>query len=290
MTTLDSLIDVGLFQRRLRVFALPAAVTAVIEMCDDPDIEFEDLAKRAERDPALTARLVQLSNSSLFARASQVCSVVEAVRFLGVNSVRMAAVSLCLAAVRAQERKKGLDLTNYWRHALASATCARELARDDDLVHPDEAFIAGLLMDIAYPMLLVLNLDGYIGKVVKPGDAHPDAVTELEYMGRSHAELTALALRYWGMPDRVSEGVVGHHLPELVVAPPVAARLCRLLSCAHGMAVCVNKGTIDLESDFELSRVWCTEAGRSRDELGPFLEHIERAIAEFAELFELPKG
>ena len=275
------------FERHLELFSLPAAVADVVRLTQDPEVEMEELAEACGRDAALAARLVQLSNASLFARANQVCSLREAVSFLGARTVQVAAISLCFKAIRQAEREQSVDRQAYWRHALSCSVAARILARSSRGCHPDEAFLAALLMDLSFPILLNLEFRDYVGVYARPGDAHPDEQAEIEGFEHHHAALTARILAGWGLPDHVVAAVDGHHVPEIVVSPPKATVLARVLYFAHELVRRLHGAGAPTEIVRPLTDFWCEVLERDRDELPTFLAGLEKAVIEMAAIFEI---
>lgn len=275
------------FERHLELFSLPAAVAEVVRLTQDPEVEMEELSEACGGDAALAARLVQLSNSSLFARANQVCSLREAVSFLGARTVQVAAISLCFKSIRQAERERSVDRQAYWRHALSCSVAARILARSVRGTHPDEAFLAALLMDLSFPILMNLEFRDYVDVYAHEGDAHPDEAAEIEGFEHHHAALTARILSGWGLPDHVVTAVEGHHVPEIVVSPPRAGVLARVLYFAHELVRRVHRDGPPTDVVRPLTEFWCEVLERDRDELPAFLSGLERAVIEMAAIFEI---
>ncbi len=278
--------DPRCFHRHIEIYALPPAAAEVIRLTQSSDVDADDVAAAVEKDPGLALRLVQMSNCSLFARLEQICSVGEAVRFLGFRAVRLAAVSLLLKALRDDDDGSPLH-DAYWRHALAVSVAARHLARAKRLWHPDEAFLAALLMDIAVPVILGMGVPEF-ERLLGPDRGHPDPLEEGDCLGVHHGDLAADCLEKWGIPDHVTAAIRGHHFPETVVTPAEARPYAVLLEMAHGLAACL-RGAEDGVGQMaaRLGRFWCGELGFLPEELGPFLEHLIEEVAAASVVFEL---
>ncbi|HGY93034.1 MAG TPA: HDOD domain-containing protein [Planctomycetes bacterium] len=278
--------DPRCFHRRIEVYALPPAAAEVIRLTQSSEVDADDVAAAVEKDPGLALRLVQMSNCSLFARLEQICSVGEAVRFLGFRAVRLAAVSLLLKALRDDDNGDPRQEA-YWRHALTVSVAARHLSRAKRVWHPDEAFLAALLMDIAVPVILKMDLPCY-ERMLGPDRGHPDPLEEGDCLGAHHGDLAADCLEKWGIPDHVVAAVRGHHFPETVVTPPEARPFAVLLEMAHGLADCLcrgEEGVSDMAA--RVGRFWCGELGFLPEELGPFLDHLTEEVAAASAVFEL---
>lgn len=138
--------------------ALPAMSRTVSDLLaemnkDDPNPK--RVAGLVSQDPALTTRVLRLSNSAFFRVSRQIGSAEEAVALLGMTHVR----SLVMAAALGSSFKNvpGVDMQQFWRYSLRVADISRSLAA---LLRQNEgnAFTAGLvhaigdlIMHIAMP-------------------------------------------------------------------------------------------------------------------------------------------
>ncbi len=109
--------------------ALPAMPRAVSELLAETNKEEPNPKRVAEligRDPALTTRVLRLSNSAFFRASRQIGNTDEAVAMLGMTHVR----SLVMAAALAASFKSvpGIDLRQFWRYSLRVAEIAKSLA------------------------------------------------------------------------------------------------------------------------------------------------------------------
>src|SRR4030095_3026411 len=77
---------------------LPAATLDVLALCRKESIEVRDLVRSISRDPALSARIMKIANSSFYARRGAVSTLEDAVVLMGIKSVMMAALSFSLAS------------------------------------------------------------------------------------------------------------------------------------------------------------------------------------------------
>jgi len=102
----------------------------------------DELVALLELDPLTVARALRASSSVVFRKANALPSVREIVRSLG--------TSLSKRLFRAN----GADVTDHpeleqlWRHAIATAFAAKELAARTGLLEPDVAYLVGLLHDL----------------------------------------------------------------------------------------------------------------------------------------------
>lgn len=159
-------------------------------------------------DVAMTAALLKITNSSYFAVNSRVTTVGQAIRLLGLETVR--ALALSHGVFRQYQGKPGLaeKLHLLNDHSLVLAELAQRLAKDDgaDETTQAEAYCAGLLSGIGTLVLLDANADDYEDALVKSVELGFEAAERMIF-GTSHAEIGAYLLGLWGFSEPVMEGV-----------------------------------------------------------------------------------
>ena len=127
------------------------------------------------------------------------------------------------------------ELQRCWRHSLATAVLAEELARVASL-RPDQAYTAGLLHDLGRLALLAACPGRYTNLLrwMETDGPKDDSSYLLEYE-RQHFEIdhceAGLALgRRWGLPDELCM-IAGHHHEAVDIEEFDVANVARL-SCA----------------------------------------------------------
>ena len=73
--------------------SVPETYTRLTRVMNDPDAGLNEVAEIIEGDAAISTKLIQLVNSSMFAVAQRVDSVRDAASYLGMNLVRMLVLS-----------------------------------------------------------------------------------------------------------------------------------------------------------------------------------------------------
>lgn len=67
--------------------AMSPTAKDVIELCGNEDTGLEEIAESIQTDPAITMKVIQIANSSAFARGEPVTSAIDAVRRLGIKQI-----------------------------------------------------------------------------------------------------------------------------------------------------------------------------------------------------------
>jgi HD-like signal output (HDOD) protein/ActR/RegA family two-component response regulator len=167
-------------------------------------------------DIAMTAKVLQLINSSFFGLRRQIADPREAVLYLGTDTVR--ALALTVAAFAQFDTRAGsrFSLETLSSHAMAVAVLAQKIGKSLKLEKPvvDEVFSAGLLHDVGRLVLASNCPQDYEAALDEAAQAGiPIRHAEQQIFGTTHAEVGAYLLWLWGLPVPVVEAVALHHLP-----------------------------------------------------------------------------
>ncbi|MCH7700202.1 MAG: HDOD domain-containing protein [Planctomycetes bacterium] len=217
--------------------SMPQVIVRFLEVIQDPSFEYTELVKVLSVDPGTVSDLLRLTNSALFGVRREVTNLRHALTLLGPRRTRSMVLGRYLVATLGDDVSHGLDLSYFWRRSLSSAVLATRFA---SVVAPrlrDEAFISGLLADIGIPILAeafptpYAELAGRYAPRTKPFDC----ADELKAVGVTHAEVSAMVLDDWGLPDLICNAVRRHHsAPE---PDDDAAILSRILGATDRLAV-----------------------------------------------------
>ncbi len=191
----------------------PTAVAArLIEIADEPDLSMTMVVAVLRTDPALSAKLLRLANSPLYARRRRIDTLQQAVTLLGLDSVMTAALSLTLLSDGEGMGTTSLVFRTHWTRSVHAAVAAQVLAQGCTGVPPADAFLAALVQDIG--VLVVARLEPETYSSLGRTSNHADFVrVEHHSLGLDHAEIGAELLESWNLPEHVVAAVRNsHHL------------------------------------------------------------------------------
>ncbi len=263
--------------------ALPPLVQTLCERVNRPECTPQEIEVLIQRDGALAGRLLKAVNSPLFGLPRQVTSIHRALTLLGPRSVRSLVLCLSLPPLPGRGFSEA-QVRDYWTAAAAGAVVARELAVKLRRPDPEDDLAAGLLRDLgsvvlqqAHPQVYPLVL------------AHPPEVLianqcwlEEQLLGTTHAEMSALVLRRWGLPDDVVEAVRHHHQPCHAADGVAAERACRLRLAGQLAQLQLTPDQADLGRD--IVKAAGEHFGMNEQELGDFLEPLAGRVHSLAGL------
>ena len=207
---------------------LPDIPARALALMDQEDVSLPEVGDVVALDPVLSARVVRMANSPVFAARGQIESIGAAVVRLGARELR--ALLLTVSVVEAlKPESSGLDLREIWRHTIASGVLGRRLARDLGEPEPDRAYLAGLLHALGDVILAVCFPDRFKSALTRAdADASP---LDTEF-GVSPALCCATLLRHWNIPASIVEAVAFQGAPERAPTHERLARIVATASCA----------------------------------------------------------
>lgn len=194
-----------ILERILAKGSLPSLSTLAVRLMDmaaDDRSSAKDLAKIIEQDPGLTVRLLRLVNSPAYRRGpEQITNITRAVLMLGLREVRIMALSISLRDTL-PVKKSGPDYHLFWRSTLHRAVLSREVARNLALPEAEEAFVAGLLLEMGLPLLLrVLTPEQAQGFPGLGATLRRQLAWERANLGLDHRQVGEAVLKHWNMPQ-----------------------------------------------------------------------------------------
>ena len=203
--------------------SLPAVVMELLNSIDQDDIDISVLAKKVSHDQALTAKTLRLANSSLYGLQVKVTTIQQAITYLGFQTTRNLITAAAVTGCFAEGHCPGFDHKAFWRHSIATAACAKVLARQMRF-NQDYAFTAGLLHDIGR-LVLVSCFPNQYSETLAYREQHDCFLLEAErtVLGVDHVDAGLALAEHWNFSDTMRLAIGGHHDPEAPGAGFLAA-------------------------------------------------------------------
>jgi putative nucleotidyltransferase with HDIG domain len=195
--------------------SLPAVVMELLSSIEQEDIDISVLAKKVSYDQALTAKTLRLANSSTYGLQVKVTTIQQAITFLGFQTTRNLITAAAITGCFPSGRCVGFHDKGFWRHSIATAACARALARRMRF-NQDIAFTAGLLHDIGRLVLVTGHPDAYAQVVAwhaQHGGDWQDA--EQAVLGIDHVDAGVALADHWNFSSTMRQAIAYHHAPDI---------------------------------------------------------------------------
>jgi HD-like signal output (HDOD) protein/AmiR/NasT family two-component response regulator len=198
----------------VKVMAFPFTVAKVLKLADSEKSAAADLAKVIQADPVISAQLLKISNSVLFASMNRrIGNVKDAIIRVGFKETRRLVMSMSVMKLFGETDKNiGLDRKAFWFHSLVCGIISERLARQMGTVNTEEAFLAGILHDFG-----ILLLDEFFPTIFSriledTADKNTQFIlSEKTMLGITHNDIVGQLFAQWKLPDAVTEGVIGQY-------------------------------------------------------------------------------
>ena len=105
----------------------PAIAMRVMEILAHDDGAVQEVVKCIQSDPIFAAEILRVANSTLYGTAREIKSVQQATLTLGLDFIKALAVTVGMRA-HVKSGMKTPVLRRCWRHCIASALLAQEIA------------------------------------------------------------------------------------------------------------------------------------------------------------------
>lgn len=232
-------------------------VMKLLKLLRDPSSELSEIADTLSWDPGLVVKVLRMVNSAAYGLQNKVYSVQHAVSILGRTKIEQLVLSIAVKDTIPKTSVAGFDSQRFWNSAFFRASLARKLAEQLHPAQQTTAFTAGLLQDMAIPLLAHSRED--YPELLSEWHANKDVrLYELEQkrFGWSHDEAGGLLAVEWELPEELAHVIHVHHSSEVTDAElPPALRLVaihRETETEHGLEAL----TEDARSLYGLEPEW----------------------------------
>jgi len=187
-----------------RLPPLPEVAGKVINMVNDPDVSFKQVALEISKNQAMTANILKLCNSAFFSKGKEITSIDRAIVTLGLKEVKdivflVAAKPLMVKPVIGYDLAQG----DLWTQGLAVATMSRDIAiskKNKELA--DVVFTGGIIHNVGKVVIALFVQQAFrdiLALVQSQNIAFHQA--EKEIMGYNHQEIGEKILEKWNFPQ-----------------------------------------------------------------------------------------
>ena len=167
----------------------------------DANTNPDDILELIQLDTALAARVIKASNSAYFSPGFRVCTIDEAVTYLGYDEVyRILSILAFGRVMKAPLKYFGLPAKELWRRALATALAMEGICKSTGM-EPRIGYTVGLLHAIG-----MVFVDAQLSANKVP-PAKPAKEEDVKLLGLTHADVGAYVMRMWNFPETIVEPV-----------------------------------------------------------------------------------
>jgi HD-like signal output (HDOD) protein len=195
----------------IEVPLLPEVASRVIALSQDSESEISDLAQLVQSDPSLAAHVMRIANSAAYTPNASLVSLQQAITRLGMNLICDIAVAASISTRMFKAPGYESRINHIWKHALATALWAKEIARTCRL-NVEATFLCGLLHSIGRPVTIQAACDITKRNAASLSEEDTQALEDM-----LNIEVGSCVLKSWEMPIIICEAL--QHLKDYHAAP-----------------------------------------------------------------------
>jgi putative nucleotidyltransferase with HDIG domain len=251
--------------------SLPDVAAEALALCTSSTTDANAMERTLSRDPFISAQVISIANSAMFAPRMPILGVRDAVVRIGLDAVRD--VVLMVVTNSTMYRVRGFEgrVDMLRRRTLASAAAARLLAKVLR-VESEYGFLAGLLHDVGELVLLERSVQEGIlvpGMLEDPTDG-PIIRDRLDY---HHTRVGGALCRAWKLPPGVIEAAEYHH--DYRTADGKTRFAAHLCAAADAIAARVMPGS---HPDSVGDAPAIVELGLTTEQANTIVQHVSAAL------------
>lgn len=182
----------------------------LLTLVSSDDVDFKAIARLLSSDPAFSAEVLALANSPLYCGVGPAASLTRAIVVLGLERTRSLALTVAMQAFVGNIQTT-VELQNSWRHSVACALIAEQLAPGYGISR-DHGYTTALMHDVgrlgllkAYPQPYAEVLKGTYETAAEVLDA------ERQWFQADHCQSGLWLTRSWGLPEEFQDVTSQHH-------------------------------------------------------------------------------
>jgi HD-like signal output (HDOD) protein len=205
----------NLIYRTMRLGTLPDIYYKTISAINNPETSLDDIAGIVSKDTTLSAKVLQLVNSSFYSLRQKVDTLTWALALIGTNQLMTIVSGVSAVSLFKNIPSRLINMASFWEHSIACGTAARLLSGYfPQAMEAERFFVAGLLHDIGR-LILVQNLPEQYFQIFRHVRREELFLftAEEEVFGADHSHIGAALARHWNLPERLAAMIGYHHFP-----------------------------------------------------------------------------
>lgn len=184
----------------------PDIVISLRNLSGEPSITYQKLKEIISKDPVLTKRIIDISNSALFRGDIHIESLNSAISRLGTAIVISFSVSEAIQQLyQAKNKMIAKKMQEVWDHACDVSAVSFVLSKRLKVGSPEEVMLGGLLHEIG--ILPILTYAESIIDTFSSSDKSQSVDNEInlleEIIQNNNTDLSEMILNSWYFPEKI---------------------------------------------------------------------------------------
>lgn len=266
--------------------AVPDVANKVMKLLADPNTSSTMICRTISDDPALTARILKISNSAFYGCLRTINNLQAAIVIIGYSAIRSLVI-----AVSTKEVYKNFGLTErmLWEHSVGMGIASHILAKEAKISKVDDVFVCGLMHDIGKVIMSNSNSDLYNTVMERTYNEGVSALeAEQDLFGFTHPEVGGLVIKKWNLTDELEKAVQFHHdLQRVADEDEYILTLTSIINLADAICRRLGIGSKCADEDIDVKGTEATQTlGFTAPQLDELIPMIETAYNEEKNIFE----
>jgi len=178
---------------------LPVIQIKLLQLLENPEVEFKELAKLINQDPALATRVLSIVNSPMYLSRVRATNLLAAIKHLGVSGISSIASSVLMEKVRPHKpiyyRMFGRQI---WEHSLHTAFLCRGFCKEQEEDEFSGHFL-GLIHDVGKIIVFNCLNDAFSKGII---DGEPGSKIFKDMMSEMSRDISYFIAREWELPEK----------------------------------------------------------------------------------------
>ena len=196
---------------------LPRLYQQLVRELDTDSPSMRTISAIIAKDLGMTAKVLQVANSTLNDRGDCVATAERAAGMLGLETIQSIVRTGEGCSVWSADASTGLDIERLWERSVETSSLAQAIAQAEQAPPQmiELAATAGMLHDLGALILAGHAGERYSAAVQLARESHiPLWKAEQQIFGATHGEVGAYLLGLWGIAEPVVDAVAYHHMPS----------------------------------------------------------------------------
>ncbi|OUR71969.1 phosphohydrolase [Methylophaga sp. 41_12_T18] len=205
----------SLVNKSLELVSPPSTYAQLDDLIKDPNSSADDISEVINTDPALVTRLLKVVNSPFYGFPSQISTISRAITIIGTRELTHLVLATAVIDAFKGIPSSLINMTEFWRHSLASAIAAKYLAKACGQRATERFFISGLLQNIG-SLVIYQSVPELAREAINSAEFGHEVIYKAEQriLGFDHTDVGQALVRAWRLPNSLEEVVKCHHTPS----------------------------------------------------------------------------
>ncbi len=274
-----------LVTRVTELVSFPDVAVQVNDLLSDDVSDAGVIGSIIEQDPALTATLLKLANSSIYGASAEVDSVAKAFTRVGAQEIQELTLGICASRAFRGIPNEIISVKDYWNHSLLCGAAAKLIARKVKAQNAGMVFTGGLLHDVGHLVMFNMMPEESMRALAlcrEEMDGESIHLAEREVFGFDHAQVGAALGQSWNWPQALVNCIARHHDP---FAFPDCTDAEVIVHLADSVATLAEFGSTDIDEAPPVDPQTWDRLGIEPEETLELLEDLRRDVASLLKIF-----